>query len=675
MLKKLHFKSLLLIAVMLLGGASAWADTFTKITSTSELVAGEEYIFVYETTNVAMGSIDSFGASVDVTITSHSTTPGSDVNILTLGGDATGWTFYTSKESRYISWSSGNSLTTAASVTNASKWTISISSGSATITNVGTTARKLQYNSGSPRFACYTSSQKKIQIYKKDAPVAVTGVSLNKASMTLAIGDSETLTATVEPEEASNKNVTWTTSNSSVATVTNGVVTGVAEGTATITVTTEDGDFTATCDVTVVDNIPVTGVTLDQTSVSVDRGKTVTLTASVLPANASDKDVTWSTSNSSVATVDNGIVTGVAVGNATITVTTHDGSFTATCDVTVTKPEFIFYESFDKCDGIGGNDGTWNGSAGSKDWTAASGDNSGWVLANGKAANKCIKLGSGSAGGSAVTPELGEAGNLLVSFKAAGWDKSGENNTLNLSVNTGTLSSSSVTLEKGEWTEYQVVIFGAATTTKLTFSTSEADSRFFLDEVKVKEAVMEIPVTTAGFATYCSPFAIDFTGLSTIEAYTAAINGSNVEFTKVEGSVPANTGLLVKGAAGTYKVPVVDGSTTNVSGNKLVGVTEETVIGKSSDKGTHYVLKQNTEGVGFYQVNNDDYKVRANSAYLALTVGTGAKGFIPVDGTTAIEIVDTANEVAAPVYNLQGQRVSEGYKGVVIVNGKKIMMK
>ena len=187
---------------------------------------------------------------------------------------------------------------------------------------------------------------------------------------------------------------------------------------------------------------------------------------------------------------------------------------------------------------------------------------------------------------------------------------------------------------------------------------------------------MEIPVTTtAGFATYCSPFAIDFTGLSTIEAYTAAINGSNVEFTKVEGSVPANTGLLVKAAKGTYNVPVIASSSTNVSGNKLVGVTKETVIGKSSAKGTHYVLKQNAEGVGFYKVNNDDYKVRANSAYLALTVGAGAKGFIPVDGTTAIELVDTANEVAAPAYNLQGQRVSNGYKGVVIVNGKKIMMK
>ena len=158
-------------------------------------------------------------------------------------------------------------------------------------------------------------------------------------------------------------------------------------------------------------------------------------------------------------------------------------------------------------------------------------------------------------------------------------------------------------------------------------------------------------------------------------AYTASFAGDVVSFDEITSDIPANTGILLKAAAGTYYLPFAISSSTDVSGNKLVGVTEETVIGKSSAKGTHYVLKQNTEGVGFYKVNNVDYKVRANSAYLALTVGAGAKGFIPVDGTTAIELVDTASEVAAPAYNLQGQRVSEGYKGVVIVNGKKIMMK
>ena len=182
-----------------------------------------------------------------------------------------------------------------------------------------------------------------------------------------------------------------------------------------------------------------------------------------------------------------------------------------------------------------------------------------------------------------------------------------------------------------------------------------------------------VPVGPAGFATYCSPNALDFSDVTDLTAYTASLAGDVVTFNEITTDIPNETGVLLKGDEGTYMVPVVDGSTTDVSGNKLVGTYSGTTIDGTS--GNYYVLKQNTEGVGFYKVTNKAYNVRANSAYLALTVSTPAKGFIPVDGTTAIELVDTANEVAAPVYNLQGQRVSEGYKGVVIVNGKKIMMK
>lgn len=191
-----------------------------------------------------------------------------------------------------------------------------------------------------------------------------------------------------------------------------------------------------------------------------------------------------------------------------------------------------------------------------------------------------------------------------------------------------------------------------------------------------------VTISAAGYATFCSDKALNFKGVAGLTAYQAVMmdDGKTVKFNPVD-DVPAGTGVLVEGAKGaesTYKIPVVDGSTTDVSRNKLVGVTkaEDAVIGMSSDKGTHYVLKQIGENVGFYQVNNAAYKVRVNSAYLALTVstgGTGAKDFIPVDGTTAIELVDTANEVAAPAYNLQGQRVGNDYKGVVIVNGKKVI--
>ena len=169
--------------------------------------------------------------------------------------------------------------------------------------------------------------------------IPVTGVSVVPTAGSVTVGQTLALTASVAPADATNKAVTWSSSSDSIATVSDdGVVTGVAEGDATITVTTEDGGFTATCDVTVeAATVAVTGVSVSPTSDSITVGETLTLTATVAPDNATNKTVTWSTSEATVATVEDGVVTGVAEGDATITVTTEDGGFTATCDVTVTS--------------------------------------------------------------------------------------------------------------------------------------------------------------------------------------------------------------------------------------------------------------------------------------------------------------------------------------------------
>jgi len=164
--------------------------------------------------------------------------------------------------------------------------------------------------------------------------VSATGVTLSKTELSLVKGATATLTATVAPSDATNKKITWSSTNTSVATVENGTVTAVFAGNATITVTTEDGNHTATCEVTV--TVPVTGVTLSQTELSLVKGATATLSATVVPADATNKKVTWSSTNTAVATVENGTVTAVSGGNATITVTTEDGNHTATCEVTVT---------------------------------------------------------------------------------------------------------------------------------------------------------------------------------------------------------------------------------------------------------------------------------------------------------------------------------------------------
>ena len=172
-----------------------------------------------------------------------------------------------------------------------------------------------------------------------DVIYKVTGVSLSPKTLSLNPGKGGTLTATITPSNATSQNVTWKSSDTKVATVDNGLVTAVAEGTATITVTTTDGNFEDTCTVTVTQpaETPVTSVTLDKTSLTLDVGGSDTLTATVKPDNATDKAVTWSSSNENVATVDqNGNVKAVGAGTATITAAASDGSGkTATCEVTV----------------------------------------------------------------------------------------------------------------------------------------------------------------------------------------------------------------------------------------------------------------------------------------------------------------------------------------------------
>ena len=166
--------------------------------------------------------------------------------------------------------------------------------------------------------------------------ISVSGVTLSQSSVTLVEGETCQLNATVVPENATNGNVTWNSTNAKVASVSNGTVTAISAGDAIISVTTEDGGKSASCKVTVKARIiAVESVSLDQTTLEMTVEDKATLTATVLPANATDKSVAWSSSDNSVATVSNGQVEALAAGTAVITVTTTDGSKTAKCNVTV----------------------------------------------------------------------------------------------------------------------------------------------------------------------------------------------------------------------------------------------------------------------------------------------------------------------------------------------------
>ena len=149
----------------------------------------------------------------------------------------------------------------------------------------------------------------------------------------MKVGENTSLSVTYTPSNATTKSVTWTSDNNSIATVSNGVVTAKSVGSAVITAKTSNGK-TATCKVTV-NPIDVTSISLNETEKTIEQGKTATIYATVSPSNATVKTIKWSSSNTSVATIDtNGKITAKSAGSTTITATSNNGK-TATCKIIV----------------------------------------------------------------------------------------------------------------------------------------------------------------------------------------------------------------------------------------------------------------------------------------------------------------------------------------------------
>ena len=214
-----------------------------------------------------------------------------------------------------VTW--GSSKTDVATVDNTGKVS-AIKEGVASITAT----------SGGKSASCKVTVEK--------AVVEVTSITLSETSVTLTEGETKTITATVNPSDATDITVTWISSNSDIATVANGAITAKAPGNTTITAFC--GGKEATCQVTVNPKvIEVTSITLSDTSVTLTEGETKTITATVNPSDATDKTVTWSSYNPSVATVSNGTITAWTPGSADITA--ECGGKTASCYVIVTTKE------------------------------------------------------------------------------------------------------------------------------------------------------------------------------------------------------------------------------------------------------------------------------------------------------------------------------------------------
>lgn len=351
----------------------------------------------------------------------------------------------------------------------------------------------------------------------------------------------------------------------------------------------------------------------------------------------------------------------------------------------VSAQTVVFKETFDKTTGTGGNDGIWSGISAQGDIQY---DGAEWTLTNPKGGDKCITVGANKKGGTAITPEINLTGNGTLTFKAGAWEK--DKTGLKLSVNNAELDQTQITLTKGAFTDYTVQITNATAPIQITFESAvPSKNRFFLDEVVVTSA-SETPETnitlTIGQSKYASLYYENQALVvpQGVEAYTYKLNGDKVEESYMYDAgetIPAGTAVILKGEPNDYSFAFSTETGDVDSENILMGTDSDTQL-EADANSYFYKLSLNAaeelSSIGFYWGATDGaaFTNKAHKAYLKVAKSSGAK-FYRLDGeTTAIENVQAAQPDAnAPMYNVAGQRVSKNYKGVVIQNGRKYVVK
>lgn len=478
--------------------------------------------------------------------------------------------------------------------------------------------------------------------------------------------------------------VTWESSNTGVATIANdGTLTLVKEGTTTITANYA-GDATyspssASYELTVTDSRVESGLAFAESDQTVIIGQTLSAPKLTNPNNL---PVTYSSSDKNVATVDEeGNVTGVAVGTATITAAFAGnesykiGSATYTINVRKALPEgALFYESVSGYSSANDyNNSPTADHLDSDQWDSFTKVFSGKVI-NGDE-NGHLKFGSSSQNGIAVTKAISLTGTGTLTFKVQRYDSSHAGN-LKISA-TGAIVTGDIDVTgTAEWVEKTVSLTEATGEVVITFATTSDDPRIRVDDILVVEAE-SVEVNSYGIGTYVTTKALDFSTVSsTLKAYYASSQtGSNVVFTLVEGAVPAKTPLLVKGTKGTTTttgVPVV-ASADAIEGNLLVAGTGAAVASEGGNR-YNFILNADDNGVvSFYKAG--DQIVATKRAYLSLgsdPTAAGAKvNLIFSDEATGINNVNVNDNDNVKIFNLAGQQMKSAVKGVYIKNGKK----
>lgn len=494
---------------------------------------------------------------------------------------------------------------------------------------------------------------------------------------------------TLNKAEGFNEAITYSSINENVATINaNGEITILSAGETTITASfTGNNDWKeSTASYTLNIKKHITELSFGtETTYNVNLGETFNspkATAATKNNKEYDGTITYGSSDANIAevNVETGDVEIKGAGTVTITATAAatEAWTEATASYTLkivdpNAPTELFYESFDKCDGIGGNDNQWSGSIANSKLNT---DNVGWSYANGNGANKCGKFGNKSTAGNPTTPEIAfEKGKTYtLTFKCGEWGTT-ETPTLNVSIvdATATLSQSSISMTAGQWNEATITITGITGPAKINFNGAR---RFFLDEIRVVEKKetepepdLTLTFTKSVYTTYVAPCDIEFpAGLS---GYIVTNVTENSVITEEILTAPKGTPVIIKAnALGTYNLTKANEVVDDVTSNKLQA-SDGTVKGGNNI----YAMAVKSKGAGFYKVS-ESVTIPAGKAYLVWGDATAnSKEFIPIGGeTTGITSITGEDGNGRKVYyNLNGMRVDNPQKGIYIVNGKKVI--
>lgn len=588
--------------------------------------------------------------------------------------------------------------------------------GDVTFTFTKGTNNKLAFNPKDPSLRLYLGATMTISVPE--------GGEISSIALTYRQdGTSNKVTANVGTyspnEDTSYKTSTWTGTASSVK-FTVGGTTGGHIRLQTVKVSYSLSDKTKTI---------LSFGSNDKNTIVVNSGEEESFVVPTVSVKAGESSlvnpvITYKSENSAVADVasDGTITFGSEYGTTKITANyTGDDTYAASTSYYIINykktldASVIFYESFDKNDGTGGNDGQWSGSIATNDLNL---DNSEWRILNGKGASKCAKIGSSSKG-TATTPSIDlSAGDAVLAFKAGAWNGKSEKTSIIVSVDNGKLayngkvaSEQTITLKKGEFSDYTMTISGGTSATKITFSAiQKSDNRFFLDEVMVSKVAgptytKQTPVTFRAedngdfYATFSND-KVTFITSDNSEAYKIVVSGGNIVKTKfdevsadingetVKGYfIPANTGVLLYSLDETVDYYTVENKTVDALAegtNMLMPAPANGGVFEATDGYKYYKLAYgdwtNKTQLGFYwgADNGGAFYVKAGTAYLAVhkTNAAGAKGFTLNGEATGIEGVNANVENVKTIYNINGQRVASMAKpGLYIVNGKKMVVR